>query len=162
MAHVGQAFKVHLRRDMCIGCTDYRKAVGEAQRMSILFSAPPTVPTVYNVERLLATLTTDPAEFPIVWETEAITQHTRTFNLRCIFDDYNLTTQLIQMTGQIVSSGTVRASWTMRNQAPGSCIACFLTSGNTFTTYDAAYWGTSNHFVIGGSTEAAFWNVYPP
>jgi len=160
MAHVGRFYKLLHRRDICLGCKNYRFAFPEAwvAAWDILGGT-----RRWTRQGLILRPIDPPQTHRPRWESEQIVDNGVPYKCIAEFDGY---TPLLQLTHVIVRWHTGSAyhiNFLPVQPGVGNCSSYF------YSTFGSGTAEVLNPDVIGGlsvtgslSIAAARWNIYPP
>ena len=161
MAHVGKLYPVLDRRDLCLNCNQNIFALPQNWKWSFDFTVVTTgSPRYMGVTGIMA-VTSAPFEFAATWEGPPITQHSRTFVPRAVFeqaDDGNFRTRILW---QMLDGATIVAEWRGTNASIGLCNR-YVFTGFQQTQWSDAFWGGP---ALGGGSDmeanAVVWSQLP-
>jgi len=161
MAHIGKEYKVHFRRDLCPNCTNYRFAFPECLRVAASWWTGTTTPTNYAFGFVLAYPTSPPRDFPLVWETNPITLHGRTFTWEVQFDEFDDAVPSMGFKYSVLDATGIVASGRGVNSASGVCSGWNGFSSTVMADFDPAFWGDASGTWQGVLNGFAGWSLYP-
>lgn len=97
MAHIGRQYKLLFRRDICLGCVNYRHAFPEAFLISYRLRSGPPENLEWHHSRLLLPAIDPPETARPRWESIDLFQHDVSFRITAEFDGYTPAQQLTNM-----------------------------------------------------------------
>lgn len=147
MAHIGKNYRLHFRRDACLGCFNYRVAMAHTWRLfGDIFRTIPELPTI-NVP-LTNVVAVEPQDvaWP-AWESGLITTAGKTFSLHIQLDGWNQPLQQTHLFLKFVRLGVTRASVILHNDLIRNCDRFSTpTPFEPLGDWDESFWGSEAGF----------------
>jgi hypothetical protein len=158
LAHLGKYYRLHLRRDLCLGCLNNARGIGETQLCSFFISrSNPARPNI-NIQGEKASPFGDKLQFAITWRTGLIASGGTQFLVQLKLSNVDNLTQHVTVRMEFYNNGILRGWIPCANQPTGDCQS--FNSGTSLIAMrdtDHTFWGSSTVLANGGF-RAAFWS----
>jgi len=162
MAHVGKFYKLHFRRDLCLGCIQNNRAWPEAFRSDASIAPQqPQQPTIIIPPTLVLPVG-DQTSSDLRWKSDAIMILGRPCTIRIEFAGFDLPLQRVKILWEIWDATHRVAHKEITNETPGQCDRFFLDAGfpRPLVNDHPAWWG-SQDLLASGVSRGAIWAEYP-
>lgn len=150
MAHVGRSYKLHKRRDLCIGCLNNRRAIPKDWLIDWIIAAVGPPPRAFNIQRLPLYLMSDEWSAEMAWETAELYGPQNDWLSVLTLDRIDIQEQCLWFVHELYADGDLVLKMEQRNMTTGACgsIGMGPNLPARLLYINADYWGPGDAVVV--------------